>query len=102
MSEWETTLKSRSTSVCNSIASIKPRLMHQFMKSALKWLNSIGEAAMGDAMLGRNPPGCETERLIKEIQIEALEWAKQEHLDSIRAEDFDNVISAKIKAIREY
>lgn len=45
------------------------------MKSAEHWLNQVGETVMQSALAGANPPGCETEKLIRAIQADALRYA---------------------------
>lgn len=45
------------------------------MKPAAEWLNEVGETVMFSAFAGGKPPGIEVEKLIKRIQIDALEHA---------------------------
>jgi hypothetical protein len=47
------------------------------MKTAADWLNRVGETVMLSAFAGSNPPGNETENLIKQIQADALRHAAQ-------------------------
>lgn len=42
------------------------------MKNATEWLNRVGEVVMFSAFAGGNPPGNEVEKLVKQIQADAL------------------------------
>ena len=47
------------------------------MKTETEWMNAVAEAVMKSAFAGAQPPGIETERVIKAIQADALREAAE-------------------------
>lgn len=51
------------------------------MKAAEKWINQISEAVMASAFIGGSPRGIEVERVLKQIQADALTTAADQIID---------------------